>query len=477
MQVQADVDQSDIGRVQVGQIGALHRRRLSGGGVPRPHLPGPPQRHGQPERRHLSGDHRGREPRGKLRPRMTANVTIEVRPVQGRAARAERRAALQAADRGRARRAQRRGGGDAMQRAARSGGAGGPAAARRRRCRRRRRGGQRVESADRLHPGRGRRSCAGARSAPASPTAASPQVVSGELKPATRWSIGLATSKVEATAADAAARAAPGGGGRRRRPADRGADRVIEIRDLTKVYQLGEVEVRALDGVDLLVDAGEFVAIMGPSGSGKSTLMNILGCLDRPTGGTYLLDGVDVSRLDRDAARRDPQREDRLRLPELQPAGAHVGAGERRAAAALRRPRARRSAQRHARAREALHRVGLAGREGPLPVAALRRPAAARGDRARAGHRPGDPARRRADRQPRLAHLGRDHGHLPGAQRRGQDGRADHPRAGHRAAREAGRPRARRPDSAGRTRSQQHRVERQRRASPRTGQPPSTARR
>ncbi len=68
---------------------------------------------------------------------------------------------------------------------------------------------------------------------------------------------------------------------------------------LTKVYALGDTELRALDDVDLTIEHGEFVAIMGASGSGKSTLMNILGCLDRPTSGRYVLDGREVSRLSR----------------------------------------------------------------------------------------------------------------------------------------------------------------------------------
>ncbi len=75
---------------------------------------------------------------------------------------------------------------------------------------------------------------------------------------------------------------------------------LIEMRELTRTYQLGAEEIHALRGIDMVIEQGEYVAVMGPSGSGKSTLMNIIGCLDRPSAGQYILDGTPVESMDDD---------------------------------------------------------------------------------------------------------------------------------------------------------------------------------
>ena len=140
------------------------------------------------------------------------------------------------------------------------------------------------------------------------------------------------------------------------------SDVVISVRDLTKTYQVGDIEVRALRGASVDVHHGEFVCVTGPSGSGKSTFMHIIGCLDRPTSGHYFLDGKDVSKLSKDdlAAVRNKKigfvfqgfnllsrttALDNVELPLLYNGGSGM-----------------KSAERHRRAKEALEIVGLGKR-------------------------------------------------------------------------------------------------------------------
>jgi putative ABC transport system ATP-binding protein len=142
---------------------------------------------------------------------------------------------------------------------------------------------------------------------------------------------------------------------------------VISVRDLVKTYVVGEVTVRALRGANMDVEPGEFIAVTGPSGSGKSTLMHILGCLDRPTSGQYLLDGRDVSRMSKDELAAVRNRKigfvfqgfnllsrttalDNVELPLL-----YNGGGKMK------------TAERHKRAMDALTAVGLAERSHHYP--------------------------------------------------------------------------------------------------------------
>ncbi|HMO46688.1 MAG TPA: ABC transporter ATP-binding protein [Rubrivivax sp.] len=139
---------------------------------------------------------------------------------------------------------------------------------------------------------------------------------------------------------------------------------LIRLRGVTRVYGEGDAQVRALDGVDLDIEAGEFVAIMGPSGSGKSTAMNVLGCLDTPSSGEYLFRGVHVERLTRDQRARLRRRHLGFVFQGFNLL-ARTSALENVELPLLYRGEA--TAQRHAAARAALASVGLQGRESHTP--------------------------------------------------------------------------------------------------------------
>jgi putative ABC transport system ATP-binding protein len=147
-------------------------------------------------------------------------------------------------------------------------------------------------------------------------------------------------------------------------PATKAARAILQLSEITKVYQMGEVEVRALKGVSLRVDAGEMVAIMGASGSGKSTLLNVIGTLDRPTAGNYLLDGEPVEMLDEDALSSLRNRKIGFVFQSfnLLPRDTALENVELPMVYASVRP-----AERRARAEQALRRVGLADRMDHLP--------------------------------------------------------------------------------------------------------------
>jgi putative ABC transport system ATP-binding protein len=139
---------------------------------------------------------------------------------------------------------------------------------------------------------------------------------------------------------------------------------VIEIKDLVKDYKLGEVPVHVLKGISFEIERGDFVSIMGPSGSGKSTLMNILGCLDKPTSGTYVLDGISVAQLQRDELAEIRNRKIGFVFQQFNLL-ARTSALENVELPLMYTDVAER--ERHERARKALLAVGLAGREDHQP--------------------------------------------------------------------------------------------------------------
>ncbi len=261
MEVDTNISESDIGGVKEGDKADLHRRRLS-----------------------RTGSSQGTVTQVRQSPQTVQNVVTYDVVVSVDNQRSGADAGHDRVDADRRRPARRR--------AARAGPGAALRAGRPRRCRRPPR--RRAVSA-RVWVLRDGKPVAVAGRARASTTRTSPRSSAGDLQPGDRVITAERSDAARAAAGRAAAAALRARSMPREMPDN--AEPVIRIESVTRTFVLGDVEVQALHGVDLTVERGEFVAIMGSSGSGKSTLMNILGCLDPPTSGHYFLEGVDVAGL------------------------------------------------------------------------------------------------------------------------------------------------------------------------------------
>ena len=224
------------------------------------------------------------------------------------------------------------------------------------------------------------------------------------------------------------------------------APTLIHLDGVTKVFFTDEVETHALAGIHLEIKRGEYVSIAGPSGCGKSTLLSILGLLDSPTEGNYMLDGEPVANLSLSERARIRNREIGFIFQSFNLIGDLTVYENVELPLTY---RGMTSAERKERVKEALERVGMAHRVKHFPSPALRRSAAARGGGPRGGRQPVDPAGRRADRQPRLEERRRGHGAAARAAPRRRDDLHGHARPALRAPRRSHDPPVRRPDRRG----------------------------